>query len=60
MTEFLAHAVGDYIIQSDWMAAEKTQRHGPALAHAATYAACFLSLRSFEKVAADETAEVSS
>lgn len=44
MSEFLAHAFGDYVVQSDWMAAEKTKRHGPALAHAATYAACFLPL----------------
>lgn len=44
MSEFLAHAVGDYVVQSDWMAAEKTKRHGPALLHAASYAACFLPL----------------
>ncbi len=42
MSEMLAHAVGDYVFQSDWMAAEKTTRHGPAFAHAASYAAAFL------------------
>lgn len=42
MSEILAHAVGDYIVQSDWMASEKTKRHLPAAAHAASYAACFL------------------
>jgi hypothetical protein len=44
MDPIIAHAIGDYVVQSDWMAAEKTKRHGPALAHAATYAACFLPL----------------
>lgn len=44
MSEFLAHAVGDYVVQSDWMAAEKTRNNIPAVAHAASYAACFLPL----------------
>lgn len=45
MSEALAHLVGDYIVQSDWMAAEKTKRTGaPALMHATSYAACFLPL----------------
>lgn len=43
-TALLAHLAGDYLIQSDWMALEKTSRHLPAAAHAATYAACFLPL----------------
>lgn len=38
----LAHAVGDYLIQSHWMASEKTKRWWPALAHAATYGLPFL------------------
>src|SRR4051812_22834455 len=33
----LAHLVGDYLIQSDWMANEKTKRWWPAWAHALTY-----------------------
>lgn len=33
----LAHMVGDYLIQSDWMAQEKTKRWWPAIAHALTY-----------------------
>ena len=33
----LAHLVGDYIIQSDWMANEKTKRWWPAIAHGLTY-----------------------
>lgn len=40
----LAHMVGDYVIQSDWMASEKTKRWWPAIAHAATYALPFLLL----------------
>lgn len=33
----LAHLVGDYLIQSDWMALEKTKRWFPAVAHGLTY-----------------------
>lgn len=33
----LAHAVGDYVIQSDWMAQEKTRRWWPAILHGLTY-----------------------
>lgn len=33
----LAHLVGDYLLQSHWMACEKTNRWWPAIAHAATY-----------------------
>lgn len=52
MSEALAHLVGDYVVQSDWMAAEKTTRSWPAAAHAATYAACFLPLtRSWKALA---------
>jgi hypothetical protein len=42
--QLLAHAIGDYIVQSDWMANEKTKKHLPALAHALTYTAVFLFL----------------
>jgi hypothetical protein len=38
----LAHAVGDYVLQSDYMAAEKTRRWWPALAHALTYGLPYL------------------
>jgi hypothetical protein len=44
MARLLAHAFGDYGIQSDWMASEKTKRSLPAAAHALTYTACFLPL----------------
>ena len=33
----LAHLVGDYLIQSDWMANEKTKHWWPAIAHGVTY-----------------------
>lgn len=42
--QLVAHAVGDYILQSDWMANEKTKRSLAALAHVATYALPFLFL----------------
>ena len=38
----LAHMIGDYILQSHWMAQEKTKRWWPAIAHAATYGLPFL------------------
>jgi hypothetical protein len=42
--QLLAHAVGDYILQSDWMAREKTKRSVAALAHVGTYVLPFLLL----------------
>lgn len=42
--QLVAHAVGDYILQSDWMATEKTKRTMAAAAHAAAYAVPFLFL----------------
>lgn len=38
----LAHLVGDYLIQNEWMAQEKTSRWLPAVAHAVTYGLPFL------------------
>jgi len=43
--QLLCHAVGDYVLQSDWMANTKTKRSVAALAHVATYALPFLFLR---------------
>lgn len=40
--QLVAHAVGDYILQSDWMANEKTKRSLAAAVHAITYALPFL------------------
>ena len=42
--QFLAHAVGDYLLQSHWMATEKVRNSLAAGIHALTYAlpfACF-------------------
>jgi len=40
----LAHGWGDYIVQTDHMAVEKTKRWLPAIAHAATYTLSFVPL----------------
>lgn len=42
--QLIAHAVGDYLLQSDWMAGEKTKRSVAALAHAVAYGLPFLLL----------------
>jgi Protein of unknown function (DUF3307) len=42
--QLLAHAIGDYLIQSDWMANEKTKRSFAAALHALTYTLPFLFL----------------
>ena len=38
----LAHLVGDYLLQSHWMATEKTKHWWPALAHGITYTLPYL------------------
>ncbi len=40
--QLVAHAVGDYIIQSHWMATEKTKQHTAAAVHAITYTLPFV------------------
>lgn len=40
--QLVAHAVGDYILQSDWMADNKTKQHLAAAVHAVTYTLPFL------------------
>lgn len=40
--QLVAHAVGDYILQSHWMATEKTKQHTAAAIHAITYTLPFL------------------
>lgn len=40
--QLIAHAVGDYILQSDWMATEKTKKSLAALCHVLTYVLPFL------------------
>lgn len=43
--QILAHLVGDYVLQSDWMAREKTSRLAVALVHALFYSLPFVLLR---------------
>lgn len=40
--QLVAHAVGDYILQSDWMATEKTKQNVAAAVHAIVYTLPFL------------------
>jgi hypothetical protein len=40
--QLVAHLIGDYCLQSDWMANSKTKRWLPAIAHALTYTLVFL------------------
>lgn len=40
--QLVAHAVGDYLLQSEWMAREKTTRSSVALIHSAFYLLPFL------------------
>lgn len=42
--QLVLHAIGDYVLQSDWMATEKTKKSLAALAHVVTYALPFLLL----------------
>jgi hypothetical protein len=43
--QLLCHAVGDYVLQSDYMATTKTKKSIACLAHVVTYALPFLFLR---------------
>lgn len=45
MSELILHLFGDYVTQSDWMAAEKTKRSIAAASHALVYSLPFLLLR---------------
>lgn len=40
--QLLAHAIGDYILQTDWMATEKTKKSIAAAIHVVTYALPFM------------------
>jgi hypothetical protein len=42
--QVLAHGVGDFVLQSDWMATEKAKRTFPALCHVCAYTLPFLLL----------------
>lgn len=42
--QLACHAIGDIILQSDWMALNKTKRSWPCIAHVVTYTLPFLAL----------------
>ena len=42
--QLIAHGVGDYLLQSEWMAREKSKRSLAALVHSVTYLLPFLFL----------------
>ena len=44
MTQLILHLVGDYLLQTSWMADNKTKRHWPAFVHAVVYSLPFLLL----------------
>lgn len=40
--QLVCHAIGDYILQSDWMATQKTKKTAAALSHALAYTTVFV------------------
>jgi hypothetical protein len=44
MPQLLCHIWGDFILQSDWMAMNKSKRSLPCLVHVLIYTSCFLLL----------------
>ena len=42
--QIVAHLIGDYLLQSHWMATEKVRRHTAAIVHALAYTVPFLLL----------------
>lgn len=45
MTPLILHLIGDYVLQSQWMAENKTRSSAAAAAHALVYSLPFLILR---------------
>lgn len=43
--QLTCHLIGDYLLQSDWMAIEKTKQHFAAGVHALVYSLSFLFLQ---------------
>ncbi len=44
MQQLLVHLLGDFVLQSDWMAMNKSKRSWPCLVHVLIYTSCFLLL----------------
>jgi len=51
MEQLILHLVGDFVLQSDWMARNKTKNSGVALIHALVYSAPFFLIGSPRAVA---------
>lgn len=50
MIQLILHLWGDYILQSGWMANNKTKSWAPALAHASVYSLPFFLIGSWQAV----------
>lgn len=50
MEQLLLHLLGDYLLQNDWMAANKGKKTLPAFIHALVYSLPFLLLGSYLSV----------
>jgi len=46
MEQLILHLIGDYLMQSDWMAVNKSRRMFPAFCHATLYSLPFLLIGS--------------
>jgi len=44
MPQLICHLVGDYILQTDWQATNKTYNNLAAAYHCLSYTACFLAI----------------
>lgn len=50
MEQLILHLIGDFVLQSDWMARNKMKRFWPALIHALAYSLPFLLIGSVPAV----------
>jgi len=50
MEQLILHLIGDYLLQSDWMAVNKGRQTFPAFCHATLYSLPFLLIGSFPSV----------
>lgn len=50
--QFVAHLVGDFVLQSDWMASEKVRSHLAAAVHVIVYSLPFLFITQSPEVLA--------
>ena len=51
MEQLILHLLGDFVIQNDWMANNKTRRSWPAFCHVVVYGIPFLLIGSWPAVA---------